>query len=49
MSLPLEAGTENCAGPENGEIPAELVRKSEEIVKQYPASKRSAVLPLLHL
>ncbi|NCW26244.1 MAG: hypothetical protein EBV84_12885, partial [Betaproteobacteria bacterium] len=49
MSLPLEAGTENCAGPEKGEIPPALVQKADELVKQYPASKRSAVLPLLHL
>ncbi len=49
MSLPLEAGTENCSGPEKGEVPAALVQKTEEIIKQYPASKRSAVLPLLHL
>ena len=34
MSLPLEAGTENCAGPEKGEIPAALVQKAEEIIKQ---------------
>ncbi|NDF17011.1 MAG: hypothetical protein EB079_03455, partial [Verrucomicrobia bacterium] len=49
MSLPLEAGTENCAGPEKGEIPPALAQKADDVVRQYPASKRSAALPLLHL
>lgn len=31
------------------EIPAELERKIDEVITHYPVSKRSAVLPLLHL
>ena len=31
------------------EIPAELEQKIDEVVTHYPVSKRSAVLPLLHL
>ena len=31
------------------EIPAELGRKIDETITHYPVSKRSAVLPLLHL
>ncbi len=31
------------------EIPAELERTIDEVITHYPASKRSAVLPLLHL
>ena len=31
------------------EIPAELEQRIDEVVTHYPVSKRSAVLPLLHL
>jgi NADH-quinone oxidoreductase subunit E len=31
------------------EIPAELVSKIDEVITHYPVSKRSAILPLLHL
>ena len=31
------------------EIPAELEAKIDEVITQYPVSKRSATLPLLHL
>ena len=31
------------------EIPAELEQKIDETITHYPVSKRSAVLPLLHL
>ena len=31
------------------DIPAELEQKIDEVVTHYPVSKRSAVLPLLHL
>lgn len=31
------------------EIPAELEHKIDEVITHYPVSKRSAVLPLLHL
>ena len=31
------------------EIPAELERTIDEVITHYPVSKRSAVLPLLHL
>ncbi|NBR62825.1 MAG: NAD(P)H-dependent oxidoreductase subunit E, partial [Verrucomicrobia bacterium] len=30
-------------------MPPALAQKADEVVKQYPASKRSAALPLLHL
>jgi NADH-quinone oxidoreductase subunit E len=30
-------------------VPAELERKMDEVITHYPVSKRSAVLPLLHL
>jgi NADH-quinone oxidoreductase subunit E len=33
----------------NMELPAELVAKVDESISHYPASKRSASLPLLHL
>ncbi|NDE84964.1 MAG: NAD(P)H-dependent oxidoreductase subunit E [Verrucomicrobia bacterium] len=49
MSVPLHAGTDHCAGPERGEITPALERQAEELVARYPVSKRSAVLPLLHL
>jgi NADH-quinone oxidoreductase subunit E len=49
MSVPLHAGTENCAGPEKGEISPILEKTADELVSRYPVSKRSAVLPLLHL
>jgi NADH-quinone oxidoreductase subunit E len=31
------------------EVPADLEKKMDEVITHYPASKRSAVLPLLHL
>lgn len=31
------------------EVPAELEEKIDEVITHYPVSKRSAVLPLLHL
>jgi NADH-quinone oxidoreductase subunit E len=31
------------------EVPAELEKKMDEVITHYPISKRSAVLPLLHL
>ena len=31
------------------EVPAELEKKMDEAISHYPVSKRSAVLPLLHL
>jgi NADH-quinone oxidoreductase subunit E len=31
------------------EIPAELEARIDDVIKQYPVSKRSATLPLLHL
>ena len=31
------------------DIPAELEAKIDEVITQYPVSKRSATLPLLHL
>src|SRR5690242_20927059 len=31
------------------EVPADLVSKMDEVITHYPVSKRSAVLPLLHL
>ncbi|NCY20599.1 NAD(P)H-dependent oxidoreductase subunit E [bacterium] len=49
MSAPLQAGIENCVGPENGEITSALEKQAEDLVARYPVSKRSAVLPLLHL
>ena len=49
MSMPLHAGTENCVGPEMGEITPAFEKQSDELVSRYPVSKRSAVLPLLHL
>ena len=49
MSTPLRAGTENCASPEKGEISSEMEKQADELVSRYPVSKRSAVLPLLHL
>jgi NADH-quinone oxidoreductase subunit E len=49
MSTPLRAGTENCASPEKGEISSEMEKQADELVARYPVSKRSAVLPLLHL
>lgn len=49
MSVPLQAGTERCAGPERGEISPVLEKQADELVARYPVSKRSAVLPLLHL
>jgi len=49
MSMPLHAGTENCVGPEKGEITPAFEKQSDELVSRYPVSKRSAVLPLLHL
>lgn len=49
MSIPLHAGTENCVGPEKGEITPAFEKQSDELVSRYPVSKRSAVLPLLHL
>ena len=49
MSTPLSAGTENCAAPEKGEISSEMEKQADELVARYPVSRRSAVLPLLHL
>ena len=31
------------------ELPAELQARIDEVITQYPVSKRSAALPLLHL
>ena len=49
MSVALHAGTENCSGPENGEITPALEKQADDLVARYPVSQRSAVLPLLHL
>jgi len=49
VSLPLHAGTENCVGPEKGEVTPAFEKQADELVFRYPVSKRSAVLPLLHL
>ncbi len=49
MSVPLQAGTENCAGPETGEITPAMDQQADELIARYPVSSRSAVLPLLHL
>ena len=49
MSVPLHAGTESCVGAEKGEITPVLEKQADELVSRYPISKRSAVLPLLHL
>jgi NADH-quinone oxidoreductase subunit E len=31
------------------EVPVELEKRMDEAISHYPVSKRSAVLPLLHL
>jgi len=31
------------------ELPAELEARIDEVITQYPVSKRSAAMPLLHL
>ena len=49
MSTALEVGTENCAGPETGEITSLLEKQATELIARYPVSARSAVMPLLHL
>jgi hypothetical protein len=49
MSVALHAGTENCSGPEKGEITPALEKQADDLVARYPVSQRSAVLPLLHL
>ena len=49
MSTALEVGTENCAGPETGEIASALEKQATELIARYPVSTRSAVMPLLHL
>ena len=49
MSTALEVGTENCAGPETGEITPALEKQAMELIARYPVSARSAVMPLLHL
>lgn len=49
MSVPLTAGTENCSATETGEISPAMEKTADELVRRYPVSSRSAVLPLLHL
>ena len=49
MSVPLQAGMESGVKPECGEVTPAMEAKADELVSRYPVSKRSAVLPLLHL
>ena len=49
MSVPLQAGMESCVGPEKGELTPAFESQADELISRYPVSKRSAVLPLLHL
>ena len=49
MSVPLQASMESCVGPEKGELTPAFESQADELISRYPVSKRSAVLPLLHL
>jgi len=49
MSVPLQAGMESGVKPEVGEVTPAMEAKADDLISRYPVSKRSAVLPLLHL
>ena len=49
MSIPLQAGMDSGVKPESGEVTPAMEAKADDLISRYPVSKRSAVLPLLHL
>ena len=49
MSVPLQAGMESGFKTEVGEVTPAMEAKADDLISRYPVSKRSAVLPLLHL